>query len=845
MERSRIKRSVTSGIKLKPLNNNDGWTNSRKMERATTVEEIDVSRTKAKTHPPLPFPLIRNHDSPTNKRISSSAKGTSQINRSVDAGQSVDKIRNLPHLDLEDRENRSSAKATSNGRRSNDRGQTFPTIFVNQHTTISTSEVLEDLSVSSSACSEVLHQFRDGQQLTITTNITPVRGRQARRCVSQSAWQPVVTISHSRVLRIIPPIAYQPEDDEDVRGEEKDETRSSSESVIKEGNSSNRTTTSSNGRVPSEPTYMSSQSDATPKNPEISEVMEYINNFDISSSGTSTPKTTFSIRCMSGQTTIESSLVDGYAPSAVTQDLRPSTQDMGVRVDEKLKPMSVGETQDATRKKLDELKGKQRHTDGEWNKQKATSVRRVRHSMRTSRTVGDDCRHETTVTGSCRAGRRIVKRRVRCPAKLSKTAKHPSPDKLPMKDSFISKDKYLSKGMFVSDGPTSGGRYDIEVREESALSPWKSTPPSMNAQRQKRLIAKNSIDSIPPVQTTSIGGSDGGGRASYKTLLETEDSGLDTDPRTDFLEKVDTDRMMRKSIEDPPPLTATKDARMEDQMESKQAPEVGERMENRTDGHVSIDDRRGVGAGSSDYRYESKTVGRRSDGSARELCLLTDSKSSTPAFLEPSQDLDNFSTSSSPIGDELASLPGSPFYRQVLQRRSSSIDSSFSRPGSDFLEVPLLVIQPKDRSPGVCLLDETLTESPPDNSPLNEDPLHGGDLQQQVVHRLSDSVQLPPVTPCQSPEEGVASGQTESRQELGSGIIWKPTMEVSAAAPQVSLTTEDGDDFAVWFGRRGSIFIEEKGAPSRGQQHQLSLLSLTTRNEQGQVSLAVPKSNNN
>lgn len=812
------------------------------------MEEIDLSRTKAKmTHPPLPFPLIRSHDPPTNKRISSSAQGTNQITRSVDAGQSIDKIRNLPHLDLEDRENRSSAKATSNGRRSNDRGQTFPTIFVNQQTTISTSEVLEDLSVSSSACSEVLHQFRDGRQLTITTNITPVRGRQARRCVSQSAWQPVVTISHSRVLRIIPPIAYQPEDDEDLHEEEQEEARSSSESVIKEGDGSHRTTTSStNGRVPSEPTYMSSQADATPKNPEISEVMEYINNFDISSSGTSTPKTTFSIRCMSGQTTIESSLVDGYVPSAGTHDLRPSTQDMGVRVDEKLKSMSVGETQDATHKKLDELEGKQRHTVGEWSKQKANSIRRVRHSTRASRSVGGDCRHETTVTGSCRAGgRRIVKRRVRCPAKLPKTTKHSSPDKLLMKDSFISKDKYLPKGVYVADGPTSCGRYDIEVREESALSPWKSTSPSVNAHRQNRSIAKNSSDSIPPVRTTSVGGSDSGGRASYKTLLETEDSGLDTDPRTDFLEKIDADRLMRRALEDTPPSIATNDARMEDQMESKQAPEIGERTENKTDGHVAMDDRRGAGAGSSDYRYESKTVGRRSDGSARELCLLTDSKSSTPAFLEPSQDLDNFSTSSSPMCDELASLPGSPFYRQVLQRRSSSIDSSFSRPGSDFLEVPLLVIQPKDRSPGVCLLDETLTESPPDNSPLNEDPLHGGDLQQQVVHRLSDSVQLPPVTPCQSPEEGVASGETESRQELGSGIIWKPTMEVSAAAPQVSLTTEDGDDFAVWFGRRGSIFIEEKGAPPRGQQHQLSLLSLTTRNEQGQVSLAVPKSNNN
>ena len=51
---------------------------------------------------------------------------------------------------------------------------------------------------------------------------------------------------------------------------------------------------------------------------------------------------------------------------------------------------------------------------------------------------------------------------------------------------------------------------------------------------------------------------------------------------------------------------------------------------------------------------------------------------------------------------------------------------------------------------------------------------------------------------------------------------------------QVSLTTDDGDDFAVWFGRRGSIFIEEKGTEQSAPQQR------TTTNELGQVSLAVP-----
>ena len=54
-------------------------------------------------------------------------------------------------------------------------------------------------------------------------------------------------------------------------------------------------------------------------------------------------------------------------------------------------------------------------------------------------------------------------------------------------------------------------------------------------------------------------------------------------------------------------------------------------------------------------------------------------------------------------------------------------------------------------------------------------------------------------------------------------------------APQVSLTTDDGDDFDVWFGRRGSIFIEERGGTTLRQTF---LAQQTTRNAKGQVSLA-------
>jgi len=103
--------------------------------------------------------------------------------------------------------------------------------------------------------------------------------------------------------------------------------------------------------------------------------------------------------------------------------------------------------------------------------------------------------------------------------------------------------------------------------------------------------------------------------------------------------------------------------------------------------------------------YIYRTPGRRTTDAG--LCTF-DSKSSTPALLEPvdlvtdcsrpvssmSSSLRSNSNSSSSGGgggcggvvvssmsssiavDEITSLPGSPFYRQVLQRRSSSIDSN-------------------------------------------------------------------------------------------------------------------------------------------------------------------------
>jgi len=106
-------------------------------------------------------------------------------------------------------------------------------------------------------------------------------------------------------------------------------------------------------------------------------------------------------------------------------------------------------------------------------------------------------------------------------------------------------------------------------------------------------------------------------------------------------------------------------------------------------------------------------------------------------------------------------------------------------------------------------------------------------MMMQVVHRLSDTVQLPPVTPCQSPEHTAETGTNQDTTQRCGVAIDVPLVQ----APQVSLTTDDGDDFDVWFGRRGSIFIEERGATQR----QMFLAQQTTRNSKGQVSLAVPK----
>jgi len=115
--------------------------------------------------------------------------------------------------------------------------------------------------------------------------------------------------------------------------------------------------------------------------------------------------------------------------------------------------------------------------------------------------------------------------------------------------------------------------------------------------------------------------------------------------------------------------------------------------------------------------YLYRVPGRRTTDAG----LLTyDSKSSTPALLEPVDLVTDCSRpvssmSSSIAVDEITSLPGSPFYRQVLQRRSSSIDSSImSRPGSDLLDVPIFLVQPRDRSPSMVSDIETpsAAESP-------------------------------------------------------------------------------------------------------------------------------------
>jgi len=146
-------------------------------------------------------------------------------------------------------------------------------------------------------------------------------------------------------------------------------------------------------------------------------------------------------------------------------------------------------------------------------------------------------------------------------------------------------------------------------------------------------------------------------------------------------------------------------------------------------------------------RRGSTYVGRCFESNSRRTTLTDCSKSSTPALLEPQETFTDFSRPvsswSSIAVDEITSLPGSPFYnRQVLQRRSSSIDSGMSRPGSDFLDVPILLVQARDRSPSMIdstettsstTVDSPMTESSPVIQ-INEDG-HSviTDLQQQVL----------------------------------------------------------------------------------------------------------------
>ncbi len=172
--------------------------------------------------------------------------------------------------------------------------------------------------------------------------------------------------------------------------------------------------------------------------------------------------------------------------------------------------------------------------------------------------------------------------------------------------------------------------------------------------------------------------------------------------------------------------------------------------------------------------------------------------------------------------DDLGSLPGSPHAPRRVIRRSSSIDSSFSRPGSELLEVPLTISTAKDRLPG----PESPTDSPV-SSPTGIIVLDDAhcDLQHQVVHHVSGPVDVP-ATPCCSPVQERRAEQPECASDRAPAIN---------AMPQVSLTTDAGDDFAVWFGRRGSIFIGEK--EEDGENH----VTRTTTNELGQVSLAVPR----
>ena len=122
-----------------------------------------------------------------------------------------------------------------------------------------------------------------------------------------------------------------------------------------------------------------------------------------------------------------------------------------------------------------------------------------------------------------------------------------------------------------------------------------------------------------------------------------------------------------------------------------------------------------------------------------------------------------------------------------------------------------------------------LLDSPgesPISSPVSDVGRYSEDLQHQVVHRVSGGLMHTEFSTLQSeiPVQ-VPPVKEEKMERKGSeGIV----------APVVSLTTDDGDDFAVSFGRRGSIFIEEKG------QAQPAPLLHTTTDEFGTVSLAVP-----
>jgi len=152
----------------------------------------------------------------------------------------------------------------------------------------------------------------------------------------------------------------------------------------------------------------------------------------------------------------------------------------------------------------------------------------------------------------------------------------------------------------------------------------------------------------------------------------------------------------------------------------------------------SGDCRGGGGGGGGSHIYRVAALGSRR---TTDTGLPTfDSKSSTPALLEPVDLVTDCSRpvssmSSSIAVDEITSLPGSPFYRQVLQRRSSSIDSSImSRPGSDLLDVPIFLVQPRDRSPSMVSDIETpsAAESPVASPICIVTGTEERDLQQQV-----------------------------------------------------------------------------------------------------------------